>query len=344
MSMTTDNSPAFDVNGLQRLKTTASQGEGKGLKQATQQFEAYFLTQMFKSMREGGIKSDLIESKTTDMYTEMLDAQYAQKIATTGKGIGFADQIQKSMQAKGMLPTDPMELQENLIAGIPRAVPRALGGLNAQRVLNIAPSEPGVRSVVPKVDSDEASGGSGNPFSQRFATVERAPHVTAFVYRMAKPALVASEVSGVHPSLIMAQAALETGWGREKITTRSGADSHNTFGIKAGDYWKGPTTDVMTTEFVDGQAQKRVERFRVYASDEESFSDYARLMSQNPRYRGVINARSGEAAAVAIQQAGYATDPEYANKLISVMNNIGKLTPATKVAAAREVPFGSGVW
>lgn len=344
MSMTTDNSLAFDVNGLQRLKATAGQDQSKGLKQATQQFEAYLLTQMFKSMRESGIKSDLVESKTTDMYTEMLDAQYAQKMATTGKGMGFAEQIQRDMRAKGMIPTDPRESQENLIAGIPKAVPRALGGLNNQRVLNVTFPETGERLLVTKVVNDEATREGGNPFAQRFSNSERAPHVTAFVNRMTRPAQVASEVSGVHPSLIMAQAALETGWGREKLTTRTGADSHNIFGIKAGDYWQGPTTDVTTTEYIDGQAQKRVERFRVYSSDEESFCDYARLMSQNPRYRGVVNARTGEAAAMAIQNAGYATDPEYANKLISVMNNIGQLMPAAKVASAQEVPFGSSLW
>jgi flagellar protein FlgJ len=295
-------------------------------------------------MRESGIKSDLVESKTTDLYTEMLDAQYAQKMATTGKGMGFAEQIQRDMRAKGMIPTDPREAQENLVAGIPRTVPRALGGLNNQRVLNVSLPDNGARPLVTKVDSDEATREGGNPFAQRFSNSERAPHVTAFVNRMARPAQVANAVSGVNTSLIMAQAALETGWGREKLPTRSGADSHNIFGIKAGEYWQGPTTDVVTTEYVDGQAQKRVERFRVYGSDEESFCDYARLIGQNPRYRGVVNARTGEAAAMAIQQAGYATDPEYANKLISVMNNIDQLMPATKVASAQEVPFGASVW
>lgn len=344
MSMTTDNGLAFDANGLNRLKATASKDQGQGLKQASQQFEAYLLTQMLKSMRATIQPSGLVESKTTDLYTEMLDAQFAQKMATTGRGLGFAEQIQRDMKAKGMLPSDPREAQENLVAGIPKTSPRGLAGLNTQKVINFALPDAGTRAILPRNSGDEASGERGNPFSQRFANSERAPHVTAFVNRMTRPALVASEVSNVHPSLIMAQAALETGWGRERIPTRNGADSHNIFGIKAGDYWEGPTTDVTTTEYVDGQAQKKVERFRVYSSDEEAFCDYARLMSKNPRYRAVLNAQSGEAAARAVQQAGYATDPEYANKLIAVMNNIGELIPSNKVAVAEEVPFGSNIW
>lgn len=342
MSISMDNGFAYDLNGLQQLKNTAGQDPSKGLKEASKQFEAYFLTQMLKTMRATIPKSPL-DSSATEMYTEMLDAQLAQKMAS--RGMGLAEQIQRDMRAKGMIPTDPREMQENLVAGIPKAAPRQLlGNLNTQRLLNVNVPDLGEKSNRRVAGAVEQENQPENPFARRFSNAERAPHVTAFLNRMERPAVMAGAESGVHPSLILAQAALETGWGKERIPTRSGADSHNIFGIKAGDYWNGPTTDVMTTEYVDGQPQKRVERFRVYSSDEEAFSDYARLLSKNPRYQGVVNARSGEAAAVAIQRAGYATDPEYASKLISVMSNIGQISVKSAVVQAEEIPFGSNIW
>ena len=343
MSVNMDSGFAYDMNGLQQLKNSAGKDPSKGLKEASKQFEAYFLTQMLKTMRATVDKSGMLDSSATEMYTEMLDAQLAQKMAS--RGMGLSDQIQRDMRAKGIIPTDPRELQENLVAGIPKAAPRQLlGGLNTQRLLNVNVPDVGDRAGQRVAGASEQSGQPRNPFSSRYASMERAPHVTAFLNRMERPALMAGAESGVHPSLILAQAALETGWGKERIQTRSGADSHNIFGIKAGDYWKGPTTEVMTTEFVDGQAEKRVERFRVYGSDEEAFSDYARLLSKNPRYQGVVNVQSGEAAAVAIQRAGYATDPEYAKKLIAVMGNIGQLTVKSNLAMVDEAPFGSNIW
>ena len=135
--------------------------------------------------------------------------------------------------------------------------------------------------------------------------------------------VAASAASGVPAELILAQAALETGWGRNRIVTAGGADSHNLFGIKAGADWRGPSTEVRTTEYVDGQPQTQVERFRVYDSYAAAFTDYARLLGGNPRYAGVVNAPSAEQAAYALQRGGYATDPAYADKLIGVMQMIG---------------------
>jgi flagellar protein FlgJ len=108
--------------------------------------------------------------------------------------------------------------------------------------------------------------------------------VQAFIARLSELAQKAARSSGVPAELILAQAALETDWGRRTITTAGGADSHNLFGIKAGGQWQGPTTQVMTTEYTDAEAQKQLEAFRVYPSDEAAFNDYA-LDAQPPRLR-----------------------------------------------------------
>ena len=125
---------------------------------------------------------------------------------------------------------------------------------------------------------------------------------------------------------MISQAALETGWGRRDIRNADGSTSHNLFGIKAGASWKGPVAEVVTTEYIDGRAQKVTARFRAYSSYAESFADYARLMKTNSRYAPVI-AHGGTAAGFAqnLQRAGYATDPAYADKLTRVINTTLRL-------------------
>ena len=125
-----------------------------------------------------------------------------------------------------------------------------------------------------------------------------------------------------HPTIGSVHAALETGWGRHEIVGADGTRSYNLFGIKAGPGWSGATVDVTTTEYVNGAAQKLVQKFRAYGSYAESFHDYAKLIGSNPRYAEVL--RQGQDAAGfarGLQQAGYATDPAYAAKLTRVINH-----------------------
>ncbi|NLC20531.1 MAG: flagellar assembly peptidoglycan hydrolase FlgJ [Halomonadaceae bacterium] len=166
---------------------------------------------------------------------------------------------------------------------------------------------------------------SGVSAQQPMATASgsQSEHVQRFLDRLTAPARAASRQTGVPAELILAQAALETGWGRHEIATATGGNSHNLFGIKAGRSWSGPTTDIVTHEYIDGQRTRVVDSFRVYGSFEEAFTDYARLIGNNPRYAAVTTAGSAEQAARALQSGGYATDPAYADKLIAVMNRMG---------------------
>ena len=143
-----------------------------------------------------------------------------------------------------------------------------------------------------------------------------------FVDRMATAAQNASAQSGIPARFMLSQAALESGWGKREIRRSDGSTSFNVFGIKAGKNWTGPTVEVATTEYVNGQPRKVMAKFRAYRSYDEAFNDYANLISNNPRYASVL-ASANDAASFAtnLQRAGYATDPQYASKLMKIMKH-----------------------
>lgn len=143
-----------------------------------------------------------------------------------------------------------------------------------------------------------------------------------FVNRLRSSAEQASRTTGIPAHHILGQAALESGWGKREIRMPDGSTSHNLFGIKAGKDWNGKVAEVTTTEYHNGVASKQVERFRAYGSYAEAFRDYAGLLSDNPRYADVVGETDARAFAQGLQQAGYATDPKYAEKLAGVIGRI----------------------
>jgi flagellar protein FlgJ len=160
------------------------------------------------------------------------------------------------------------------------------------------------------------------------AKPERIPQTGAagFVSQHTAAAERAEAKTGVPAEFMIAQAAHETGWGRKEIKHADGSTSFNLFGIKAGASWKGPVAEVTTTEYVGGRAHKTVQKFRAYSSYEESFRDYARMISESPRYKNTVaGATDASAFAHGLQKAGYATDPAYAKKLTAVINTTLRL-------------------
>jgi peptidoglycan hydrolase FlgJ len=151
-----------------------------------------------------------------------------------------------------------------------------------------------------------------------------------FVARHTEAAKKVEASTGIPAIFMVAQAAHETGWGRKDIRMADGSTSFNLFGIKATGDWKGPVARITTTEYVNGQPKKTVQAFRAYSSYEESFADYAKLMTTSPRYQKVMGdvvAKAGDAKQFAqgLQRAGYATDPAYADKLGRVINTTLRL-------------------
>ncbi len=143
-----------------------------------------------------------------------------------------------------------------------------------------------------------------------------------FIARLLPAAQQIARQTGLHPHLIVAQAALESGWGQREILTAEGAPSHNLFGIKATTNWRGKTSEIITSEYINGVKRQVKAVFRVYDSYEHGLSDYAALLGHNPRYQSVVRASSAEQGAVALQAGGYATDPAYAQKLISLIQRV----------------------
>ncbi len=279
---------ALDVQGVNQLKLDARQSSPEALKAAARQFEAVFMNMLMKSMREATPQDGMFDSEQTRMYTSMLDQQLTQNLAS--RGIGLADVMVRQL-------TTALAAQPAAVAGLPADAAPA-GGLSL--------NPPGLAAPAPAPSSGRGS--------------DAPAHVQSFVQRLAPHAQAASAASGIPARFMLGQAALETGWGRNEIRGADGQNSHNLFGIKAGPGWTGRSVDVVTTEYVNGRPQKQVERFRAYDSYADSFRDYARLLRSNARYADVM-ARGEDAAGFAqgLQQAGYATDPAYANKLMGVI-------------------------
>ncbi|AVD88275.1 flagellar assembly peptidoglycan hydrolase FlgJ [Pseudomonas sp. SWI44] len=295
---------ALDVQGLQRLRSQASRNGEAGLKEAARQFEALFLQNMLKSMRAAIPKSELSSNSQTELYTELLDQQWAQTLA--GRGMGLAEQLTRSLSGRALAPGVGIGETQLPMSVAPASGESPFVGMTRHSVAY----ESWKRHAVSADDTD------------------RADHVEAFVARLAGPARKAERSSGVPAELILAQAALETDWGRRRITTADGADSYNLFGIKAGGRWQGEIARVTTTEYVAGEAQQQKESFRVYPNAEAAFDDYARLIRSRPGYAAARNAANNTQAAIALQEGGYATDPRYAQKLVAVMATIGPLPAA----------------
>jgi peptidoglycan hydrolase FlgJ len=143
-----------------------------------------------------------------------------------------------------------------------------------------------------------------------------------FVDRVWSHAVEAARATGIQARFMVGQAALESGWGKHEIRAADGSQTYNVFGVKAGRNWTGPVVEKTTTEYVNGAPQKVTAKFRAYTSYAESFKDYASLLLGNRRYAAVIGqGQDAEAFARGLQQAGYATDPAYADKLTRIINS-----------------------
>jgi flagellar protein FlgJ len=160
----------------------------------------------------------------------------------------------------------------------------------------------------------DSSGDSSNkvsPEQQKKFVDEFLPHATA-----------AAQQLGVDARAIVAQAALETGWGTHQPGDAAGT-SNNNFGIKAGASWDGPSVGAATTEYVAGNAASEDARFRAYGSVAENVADYVHVLRDNPRYAAALGTGSDvRAFATALQRGGYATDPQYANKLVAIAERL----------------------
>ncbi len=288
---------ALDVTSVETLKREARTDPDKALRSAASQFEALLLQMMLKAMREAADTDDSMNSQDSKLYKSMLDQQLS--IALAKRGIGLAEPMVRQLSRDSAARTSE---QAQLDAESPTAP--------------FVPARTAPATPIPSVPAVEISGIA----PQSAATSDLRATARGFVGRLWQHALAAGRATGIAPHFILGQAALESGWGRGEIRMADGSPSHNLFGIKAGGGWQGAVAEVATTEYVNGAPVKTVERFRAYGSYADAFQDYANLIAGNPRYAPVLNERADPAAfARGLQQAGYATDPNYAEKLTRVI-------------------------
>ena len=241
----------------------------------------------------------------------------------------FMQQLMKSMRessmSSGMLDnagtqmgTEMLDTQlANGMTGLPGGLADVIARQLERQMTGVVPAQAAATPA-------SAAGAAGSAVMTRIK-----PNQEEFLRMHQRSAAGAEAVTGIPATFMVAQAAHESGWGRREIRNADGSSAHNLFGIKAGAGWSGQVASVMTTEVIDGQPRKVVAKFRAYASYDESFRDYAKLMKHNPRYAKVMTAgNSAEGFAQGLQRAGYATDPAYADKLTRVINTTLRLQRA----------------
>ena len=307
---------ALDTKGLGDLKQSAKAGSPDALKGAATQFEAMFINMMMKSMRDATPQEGLMDSEQTKTFTSMLDQQMSQNLAK--RGVGLADVLIRQLSVQGASAANAQVLA---LGGEPAAQAAQTFPIGGDQNRLRSGAMPEARDAGELLKTPGALlAPSAVPASSSGRT--QAPHVKSFQDKLSGHAEEASRATGIPAKFMLGQAALESGWGKREIKNADGSSSFNLFGIKAGPGWKGKVTTAVTTEYVNGTPQTRVEKFRAYDSYADSFKDYANLITKNPRYEKVLaNAQDASGFAHGLQKAGYATDPMYAAKLSRIINH-----------------------
>ncbi len=323
------NPNVFDIGGLAALKRPAKDGDPKALKAAAQQFEALFLQMVLKSMRDAVPRDGLFDSEQTRLYESLLDQQMVQVLGASSGGTGLAAMIEKQLLQQNPEPQafeDPLPLLRASPFLRFRGEPMIPLAPDANREPLPPPGLPTDATLAPRGNL-QASPAAGAAVLGSFVGASAA--MREFANRLAPAATEAARATGIPAHFMVAQAALETGWGKSEPRRADGGPSFNVFGIKAGRGWPGPVAEATTTEYVDGVAQKQTERFRVYASYAEAFRDYAAVLSANPRYAAVLGAQDAASFAGGLQRAGFASDPLYASKLERIIDGMARRPVST---------------
>lgn len=284
-----------DFNALGHLEEAARKGDPKAIEEAAKQFEAIFVKMLLKSMRQAqealADKDSPFNSDQVKYYRDMHDQQMAVDLSTNGD-IGLAKVIIQQMTINnGTMPASAVRSDGNL------------SSINRQQVQMRQRDEQAI---------------FGDLSSSKRAGFESPKDFVESLYPYAQQA---AEKLNIDPKALLAQAAVETGWGKYIIHQQDGVSSHNLFGIKADTRWQGEKAVVDTLEYVNEVPEKQQAAFRSYQSFGSSLDDYVNFVQSNPRYQQAI--RSTDSATQyfnELQQAGYATDPAYAEKVMSVYN------------------------
>lgn len=298
-----------DFSGLNALRAEAGKDREGALEEVARQFEALFLAEMVKSMRKASeVFSDgnFLHSSRSDFYQDLFDSQLSLSLAGTGE-TGLAEVLVRQLRRQ----VPGLDEEGNRLPGHRTTL--------ADYDRSLPPPSPrlpeGVREVERLLDTPAASGDDlPDVLPERFESPQQ------FVQSLLPVARRVAADSGLDSRLLLAQAALETGWGRYMIVGDDARPSFNLFGIKADARWQGESVTITTTEYRDGRPLKERADFRAYPDYETSFRDYVRFLEANPRYREVLAVADQPAEfAYRLQEAGYATDPDYGRKIHRIL-------------------------
>jgi len=287
-----------DLQGLEALRRSADAKSPETLRFVAKQFEALFLQMMLKSARDASMEDGLLDSEQTEFYQDLHDKQLAIELAQ-GKGMGIADMLARQLGAE---QSDTQGADS--VKGDPGRT--LMEYISSARSLPLAAQAPAITSQAANVVSS----------SMETPVLETPEDFVKHLWPLAKQA---ADKLGMTPQVLLAQAALETGWGRAVSRHADGRSSHNLFNIKADGRWDGEAVRVPTVEYRDGMAVREQARFRAYESYAQSFEDYVAFLRESPRYQQALAAGAdGGRFVQELQAAGYATDPAYANKIMGI--------------------------
>ena len=270
-----------EFSGLHKLKLAAKNDSPQALEEVANQFEAYFLKLMLKQMRDASLGEGIFDSDQSRLYQDMMDQQLALNLSEQ-RQIGIADSIVRQLQ-------------------------HTVKNKTSSKTLNPLPQRTHFNNTMLALSNE--------------LTIQKNDFKTPqeFISKMRPYAESAANELGIPANILLAQSALETGWGNKVIQNTNGKSSHNLFGIKADSRWNGQSVNVSSLEYDNGFAKQEYSNFRVYQSYQQSFEDYVDFIKGNDRYRSALQQGNGEAYIKALQEAGYATDPQYANKIINIV-------------------------
>ncbi|MBM7073050.1 flagellar assembly peptidoglycan hydrolase FlgJ [Shewanella sp. 202IG2-18] len=306
----------LELGGLDQLRSQAQKDEKGALKEVAKQFEGIFVQMLMKSMRDANevFKSDSpFNTQYTAFYEQMRDQQLSIDLSDKGT-LGIADLMVKQLspETSKIKPASTLRNDGQLPVGDDLLTQKAL------------PSHIKINAVQNSVDKNlitisDVVSGKITPTEAKQGFADKAD----FINQLYPYAQKAADKLGTQPEVLIAQSALETGWGQKVVRQPNGETSNNLFNIKATNAWEGNKAKVSTLEFEQGIAVKQQADFRVYDDIKQSFDDFVNFLSSGKRYQDALKAaKEPEQFINGLQKAGYATDPNYTQKVMSVLKSV----------------------
>jgi flagellar protein FlgJ len=297
-------------------------------------FEALLIHNMLKAMRSTTLGDK--PSNERAMYDDMYD-QHLSKLLSDSNGLGIAESISRQLNAQLGVDATPAEspiaLQKQRMRALSNSADTlASNGHLTSTLKSISHYQEILdhNKLFNELNTISAAKISVNPESM-YENKPLSESKEYFINSLMPDAKRSAERLGIAPDVIIAIAALETGWGKHIIKTESGLSSHNLFGIKAHSM-SGPYTMHKTTEYINEKPIIVDEPFKRYGDNSAAVRDFADFLLSNPRYKNALEAKKNDHQFLnELQRAGYATDPEYANKAIEVLRQIKSLDQSSKL-------------